>query len=108
MTFSFTNEGIADAILFNDKADIRGLFEKVGSGSEYSQYNRLKDFGLDVRVDNNSFSMHHKVFIIDNRTVITGSMNPTGAGDHKNDENILIIHDKKIAMKYVEEFLRLY
>ena len=103
MAFSFTNEEIADAILFNDKADIKGLFEKRGSGSKYSQYGRLKDFGLDVRVDNNSYTMHHKVFIIDNETVITGSMNPTGAGDYKNDENIFIIHDKDIAKQHVEQ-----
>ena len=108
MAFSFTNEDIADAILFNDKADIKGLFEKRGSGSEYSQYNRLKDFGLPVKVDTNPYTMHHKVFIIDNRTVITGSMNPTGSGNRKNDENILIIHDKSIAEKYVEEFISLF
>ena len=48
--------------------------------------------------------MHHKVFIIDNRTVITGSFNPTKNGDTRNDENILIIHDEKIAGKYLEEF----
>ena len=108
MTFSFTNEEIADSILFNDKADIKGLFEKRGSGSQYSQYNRLLDFGLDVHLDTNGFTMHHKVFIIDNRTVITGSMNPTGAGNKKNDENILIIHDKTVAEKYVEEFFRIY
>ena len=108
MAFSFTNEEIADAMLFNDNADIRGLFEKTGSGSEYSQYGRLKGFGLDVRLDKNPAVMHHKVFIIDNRTVITGSMNPTGAGDGKNDENVLVIHDEDIAKEYVDEFWRLY
>ena len=108
MQFSFTSEPIGDSVLFNKKADILGLFEKRGSGTEYSQYNRFKDFGLDVRLDKNPRTMHHKVFILDNRTVITGSMNPTGSGDYKNDENILIIHDKDIAKKYVEEFERLY
>jgi phosphatidylserine/phosphatidylglycerophosphate/cardiolipin synthase-like enzyme len=108
MTFSFTHEEIADAILFNKKADIKGLFEKRGATGKYSQYIRLRDFGLDVRRDNNSYTMHHKVFIIDNRTVITGSMNPSGSGDRKNDENILIIHDKDIVEKYVEEFEGLY
>ncbi|MBU0628578.1 MAG: hypothetical protein KKC75_05280 [Nanoarchaeota archaeon] len=108
MTFSFTDEGIADALLFNDKIDIKGLFEKTGASGQYSQYKRLKDFGIDVRVDSNPKFMHHKVFIIDNMTVITGSMNPTGSGDHSNDENILIIHDKSIAKKYVDEFERLY
>jgi phosphatidylserine/phosphatidylglycerophosphate/cardiolipin synthase-like enzyme len=108
MAFSFTNEEIADAILFNDKAVVKGLFEKRGSGSKYSQYNRLKDFGIDVKLDTNGFTMHHKVFIIDERIVITGSMNPTGVGDGKNDENVLIIHDKTVARKYIEEFERLY
>lgn len=108
MAFSFTSEEIADAMLFNDKADIEGLFEKMGSGSEYSQYKRLRDFGLRVRLDNSSYVMHHKVFIIDNRTVITGSMNPSGSGNWRNDENILIIHDKDVADKYLEEFERLY
>jgi len=108
MAFSFTNEKIADSILFNDNIDIKGVFDVKDTGSKYSQYNRLKDFGLDVRLDKNKYTMHHKVFIIDNRTVITGSMNPTGSGDYKNDENILIIHDKEIAKKYVEEFFRLF
>jgi len=48
--------------------------------------------------------LHHKVFIIDGETVITGSMNPTNAGDELNDENILIIHDRNIASSYIEEF----
>lgn len=108
MTFSFTHEGIADAMLFNDDIEIKGLFEKRGSGSKYSQYNRLRGFGLDVRLDTNGFTMHHKVFIIDNRTVITGSMNPSSNANRNNDENILIIHDSEIASKYVEEFFRLY
>ena len=108
MTFSFTHERIADAILFNKKAEIKGLFEKLSGTSKYSQYNRLKDFGLDVKVDKNPKNMHHKVFIIDNITVITGSFNPSLNAENRNDENILIIHDKDIAKRYIEEFQRLF
>jgi phosphatidylserine/phosphatidylglycerophosphate/cardiolipin synthase-like enzyme len=108
MTFSFTDEEIADAMLFNSDIDIKGLFEKTGSGSQYSQFGRLKGFGVDVETDTNPYSMHHKVFIIDNSTVITGSMNPTASGNLKNDENILVIHDPEIASKYVDEFFRLF
>jgi len=103
MTFSFTDEDIANAILFKN-IDIKGIFEARGSGSEYSQYNRLKDFGLEVKKDKNKKTMHHKVFIIDDNTVITGSFNPTGSGNYRNDENILIIHNKEIADKFLEEF----
>jgi len=48
--------------------------------------------------------MHHKVFIIDGKTVITGSMNPTGSGNKRNDENMLIIHNEKVVNKFLEEF----
>ena len=104
MVFSFTKEEIADAILFKDDVEIKGIFDKTQSGSKYSQYWRLKDFGIDVKLDKNKYFLHHKVFIIDNETVITGSFNPSSAGEYKNDENIVIIHDKDIAGKYLEEF----
>ena len=52
--------------------------------------------------------MHHKVFIIDNETVITGSYNPTSGGDERNDENMLIIHDKSIADAFLREFGNLW
>ena len=35
-------------------------------------------------------------------------MNPTKNGDERNDENLLIIKDKKIAAQYMEEFWRVY
>ena len=105
MAFSFTSEPIADALLFNkNNIDIKGIFEKSQAGSQYSQYQRLKDFGLNVKIDSNPANMHHKVFIVDNKTAITGSFNPTKSADERNDENILIIYDKNIAKKYLEEF----
>jgi phosphatidylserine/phosphatidylglycerophosphate/cardiolipin synthase-like enzyme len=48
--------------------------------------------------------MHHKTFIIDKETVITGSFNPTGGGDKRNDENILIIENKDLAKEFMEEY----
>ncbi|HDJ96691.1 MAG TPA: phospholipase, partial [Candidatus Aenigmarchaeota archaeon] len=45
-----------------------------------------------------------KFFIIDNETVITGSANPTKAGYKRNDENLLIIHNKDLAKIYAKEF----
>jgi phosphatidylserine/phosphatidylglycerophosphate/cardiolipin synthase-like enzyme len=105
LTFSFTDENIADALLFKDRNfDIKGVFEKMQAGSRYSQYKRLKEFGLNVKLDNNKYNMHHKVFIIDNETLITGSYNPSLAGNFKNDENILIIHNRDVAKLFLKEF----
>ncbi len=109
MTFSFTSEKIANSIInkYGKGLDVKGVFEK-SQRSKYSQFDRMKDFGLDVKWDNNSYNMHHKVFIIDNKTVITGSFNPTKSANKRNDENILIIHNKEIADKYLREFNLIY
>ncbi|MBI2650707.1 hypothetical protein HYX04_05360 [Candidatus Woesearchaeota archaeon] len=104
MAFSFTSEEIADALVMKGNLDIRGIFDSSQSSSRFSQLKRLREFGINAKKDSNKYKMHHKVFIIDNETVVTGSFNPTLSADTKNDENLLIIHDKKIANEFLEEF----
>jgi len=108
MAYSFTDNNMEKVLLEKQKQDVKiqGLFEKQQL-SDYSAYHALKKAGVPVFIDTNPSLMHHKVFIIDNQTVITGSMNPTRRGDEGNDENILIIHDPQIASKFLEEFERL-
>ncbi len=108
MAFSFTSEQIADQILFKENIEIKGVVEKQQSTNQYAQFNRLKDFGIDIKTDNNKYLMHHKVFIIDSKIVITGSANPTESGYIRNDENIIILHDKEIASQFIKEFNRIY
>jgi len=109
MTFSFTHEGIANILLLKqqDNLTLQGVME-ARQISQYSQYERLKYNQIDVLKDGNKNNMHHKVFIIDEETVITGSFNPTSGGDEKNDENILIIQDKEIAQSFIKEFKKIY
>ncbi|MBI4147111.1 hypothetical protein HY494_00485 [Candidatus Woesearchaeota archaeon] len=109
MTFSFTHEGIANILLLKnlDGIEVKGVME-VRQISEYSQFSRLQQNGIAVLQDGNKNNLHHKVFIIDNRTVITGSFNPTANGDKNNDENAVIIEDEEIAKMFVEEFERVY
>lgn len=106
MIFTFADVDIGN-LLYNKHymgLDVKGVIEKRQSGS-FSQYENIKDFTV---LDDNGHTMHHKVFIIDNETVITGSFNPTKSANEGNDENILIIHDKAIAKKYVDEFNKVY
>ena len=109
MTFSFTHEGIANIILLKhaDSIDVRGVME-ARQVSKYSKFNVLSYQTGSVYKDANKANMHHKVFIIDEKTVITGSMNPSAGGDSRNDENMLIIESSDIAGKFVEEFEKLY
>ena len=109
MTFSFTNQEIADQLLLKNlhNLTIKGIME-VRQISPYSVYQQLLTNHVDVIKDQNKNNLHHKVFIIDQETVITGSFNPTGNGDKNNDENILIIHDQNIAKLYLNEFNHLW
>ncbi len=109
MAFSFTNEGIANVLLLKHQEGIpiHGVME-ARQVSKYSKFMVLEYQGIDVIKDKNPGNMHHKVFIIDRETVVTGSFNPTEGGDIRNDENILIIKDKEIAQKFLEEFERVY
>ena len=104
MTFSFTSDPIGEAVLA--AADrgvlVEGVMEKR-QNSQYSEYALLSQWTV---WDSNPATMHHKVFIIDNTTVITGSMNPTWSGGHRNDENLLIIQDEHLAREFLEEFAR--
>lgn len=42
--------------------------------------------------------------IIDGKIVITGSFNFTKAAEEKNAENLLVIYDKTLALKYLKSW----
>lgn len=109
MTFSFTDDDIGNLLIkkYNQGVEVRGVFEKFQNNA-WNEYERLKQNGLDVRWDENKNNMHHKVFIIDENIVITGSYNPTKSANTINDENIVIIHDKNIAKRFSTEFERVW
>ncbi len=110
MAFSFTHDAIGKAVRDRAKAGVtvQGVFETRGSETEYSEFGRMKKQGLDVWQDGNPYTLHHKVFIIDDQTVVLGSLNFSNNADESNDENILIIHNADIAGQYVAEFQRVY
>lgn len=110
MAFSFTSPAINELMIekFNKGIEVKGIFERKGAYTKYSQFIKMKLEGLPVQVDRNRFQMHHKVIIIDDYRVITGSYNFSKNAALRNDENILIIDNKEIAKQYIDEFNRLY
>lgn len=110
MAFSFTEDTTGQAILDRAKAgvEVRGVFENVGSDTEYSEMGRLQRAKLDVLKDGNPYLLHHKVFIIDGRTVIVGSFNFSDNAQNQNDENLIIVDSPDLAKLFEAEFLRVY
>jgi len=110
MAFSYTANTIADAMIAKVKAGltVRGVFESQNAGGTGAAFNRLKQGGVDVLEDGNCYILHHKVIIIDERTVITGSYNFTNSAERDNDENLVIVDDPILAQAYLDEFARVY
>jgi phosphatidylserine/phosphatidylglycerophosphate/cardiolipin synthase-like enzyme len=108
MTFSFTVDEIASALLERSARGVavQGLFERTGSETTHSEFGRLFCAGLPVRQDGNPFVLHHKVFVIDGQTVVTGSFNISANATNSNDENLIIIRDPDLAAQYLAEFDR--
>jgi phosphatidylserine/phosphatidylglycerophosphate/cardiolipin synthase-like enzyme len=109
-TYTFTEPSIGTAVILAhvNGVSVRGIIEKRNINAESSQYQRFLEQGIDVKTDNNSALMHHKFFVIDNSTVITGSFNPTKAADENNDDNLVVIRNREIAKQYSREFQRIY
>ena len=108
MAFSFTLDEMGAALQSRAAAgvDVRGIFETRGSETEYSEMPALYCAGVPVRQDGNPGTFHHKVFIIDDQMVITGSYNFSDNADSNNDENVVIITNSDIAAQYLQEFDR--
>ncbi|MCJ7732988.1 MAG: phospholipase D-like domain-containing protein, partial [Anaerolineales bacterium] len=73
----------------------------AGIGGEYQRFHQS---GLDVFLDVHPEKLHHKVIIIDDRIVVTGSYNLTQSAEIQNDENTLVIHNQEIARVFLGEF----
>lgn len=111
LAFSFTSDPFAEAMLERayEGVEIRGVFDESQYYSNIgTEFDRLYNAGLDVRLDGNPKFMHNKVMIIDEAIVITGSYNFSASAEESNDENTLIIHNSKIALEYMAEFERIY
>lgn len=110
MAFSFTHVELGQAITDRSKAGVlvQGVFETRGSETEFSEYVQMKQNNLDVWQDGNPYTLHHKVFIVDDKIVVTGSFNFSANATKSNDENLLIIHSPEIAGAYLAEFERVY
>lgn len=108
MAYSFTHDDLGAVMLTQAESglEVMGIFETRGSETEYSEMPKLYCAGVAVRQDGNPGTFHHKVIILDDEIVITGSLNFSENADDSNDENVVVIVNKEIAKLYLDEFDR--
>jgi phosphatidylserine/phosphatidylglycerophosphate/cardiolipin synthase-like enzyme len=104
--YSFTSAPIAKALLNAHKRGVKieVIIDKSQVNQRYSSATFLYNQGISVKIDAVHTIAHNKIMIIDGETVITGSFNFTKAAEENNAENLLVIHDKKLAERYIENW----
>jgi phosphatidylserine/phosphatidylglycerophosphate/cardiolipin synthase-like enzyme len=110
MAFSFTSDDIAGAMVDHRREglSVRGVMERQNVSGTGAVFQQLERGGVEVLEDGNCYILHHKVIIIDEQIVITGSYNFTNSAEQSNDENLVIIADKELAAQYLDEFDRIW
>ena len=88
--------------------DVRVIIDASSINNKYSKHKILRKNNIKVKVENFGGKMHIKSIIVDDEYFVVGSMNFTKSGNRFNDENTIIVRDKKLAIKYKDYFLKLW
>jgi len=109
-TFLITNKDLTNSLIEakNRGVKIKIILDAANSNSVYSMHKKLRENGIDVKVENYAGKMHAKSIIIDNKYLIIGSMNFSKSGNTKNDENVIILTNPKLAEFYTKYFNELW
>ena len=113
---AFTRTDLANGVASRANAGVNsfGMVEDTGSGGGNAFLIMQAAMGSNVRIDNHSYLLHHKYLISDQNNsasdplVLTGSHNWSNSAETRNDENIVIVHDRNIANQYYQEFVKRY
>ena len=80
--------------------DVRVILDRSYQSTTGKVEPELVTSNIAVMIDPKHAIAHNKVIIVDAQTVVTGSFNFTNQAELMNAENLLIIHDARIAAKY--------
>jgi len=106
--FEINHEKIIESLI---KAKKRGIDVKMvidDREKNSKEVNLLRTNKIPIVFDNKRSYMHNKIYIFDQETVITGSLNLTYNDINNNRNNIVVIKDNKLADRYEEEFREMF
>ena len=96
-----------------DKVFLAGILDDTSTPENQACFDILAPkMKENLKVDGKSYIFHHKYFIADpnywdsDPTVWTGSYNWTNSAQVRNDENVVVVHDKNVANIYYQEFVQ--
>tara|TARA_R110001606_G_scaffold262634_1_gene411253 strand:+ start:927 stop:1916 length:990 start_codon:yes stop_codon:yes gene_type:complete len=83
------------------------LNDRINNKKEGLDFQKLIESKGNFYFSNSDNMVHHKICIIDNSTLITGSYNWTYYAENRNWENVVFIQNREIIEGYINEFDRI-
>jgi len=110
LAYSFTSDKLAKALEERAKAGVEVIgvmdAEQIRSNTG-GEYENMLEAGISIAQDDIPGQMHHKVIILDENIVVTGSYNFSGNAEKRNDENVLILYSPDLAREFLQEYSRI-
>lgn len=106
IAFAYTSDSLYQAMVERMHAGVtvEGIFESRHAGWADIKIGPLHAEGANVRFDRNPDALHHKVVIIDDAIVVSGSFNFSDNADSQNDENMIVVQSRAVARTFKREF----
>ncbi|XP_032086946.1 mitochondrial cardiolipin hydrolase [Thamnophis elegans] len=108
--FAFSSPQLGRAVILLHR---RGVRIRLVVDADYmalrgSQIGPLRTAGIQVRHDQDLGYMHHKFAIVDEKVLITGSLNWTTQAIQTNRENVLVLEDQALVNIFQAEFEKIW
>ena len=101
--YSFTSAPIAQALVNakNRGVVVKVILDKSQRSERYTEADFIAHAGIPTWIDAKHSIAHNKIMVIDEAIIITGSFNFTKSAESSNAENMLVIHAKPMAARYI-------
>lgn len=105
-TFLITHKDIANSLLLAHKrgVEVKIIMDANSLNTQNSKHQILRESGILLKTENYAGKLHSKGIVIDESYVVIGSMNFSNSGNNKNDENMIIIQNNRLAKNYKAYF----
>ena len=108
--YYLTHRKIVDDLIDakNRGVDVKIILDGSFVRDGYAPHEKLREAGIPVKIENWRSKLHSKNAIFDSKITTLGSTNWTSTAELVNDENMLIVYDKKIAKRVEKNFQKMW
>lgn len=108
--FTITDDRITRAILDTHGRGIqlRVITDNDKAYDQGSDVQELIARGVNLRIDDTPYHMHHKFAVADGKLLLNGSFNWTRSASVNNEENFTITGDVRLIAEFSREFEKLW